>query len=123
MYEATKKFDDSKFCYTIDVIDELILEYVEEKVGIDTMESVIRDMDDLSDNDEFKEECMEQVSEIKARYFAELGTSETKPIPSLAKPPSLELKPLPSYLKYAYLGKNDTLLIIVSSSSTGDQEE
>ena len=44
-------------------------------------------------------------------------------IPSIAKPPKLELKQLPSHLKYAYLGKEDTLPIIISSYLTQTQEE
>ena len=90
---------------------------------METMESVLRDLDDWSDDDEPNEECMEKVSEIKARYYEELGTSEKKPVPSLTQPPVLELKPLPSHLKYVHLGTNDTLPIIISSSLTDDQEQ
>ena len=35
---------------------------------------------------------------------------------SIESPPSLELKMLPSHLKYAYLGQNNTLLVIISST-------
>ncbi|XP_031392181.1 uncharacterized protein LOC116204239 [Punica granatum] len=122
VYDAIKKFDDGKSCYTIDIIDELISESVEEKAGMDTMESVLRDLDDWSDDDEHEEESVEKVSEIKARYYEELGTSATKPVSSLTQSPVLELKPLPSHLKYAYLGIDDTLPIIISSSLIGDQE-
>ncbi|XP_031384834.1 uncharacterized protein LOC116198747 [Punica granatum] len=87
------------------------------------MESVLRDLDDWSDDDEHEEESVEKVSEIKARYYEELGTSATKPVSSLTQSPVLELKPLPSHLKYAYLGIDDTLPIIISSSLTGDQEQ
>ncbi|PKI57187.1 hypothetical protein CRG98_022477 [Punica granatum] len=87
------------------------------------MESMLRDMDDWSGDDELEEECMEKVLEIKARYYEELGTSATKPVPSLTLPLVLELKPLPSHLKYAYLGIDDTLPIIISSSLTGDKQQ
>ena len=103
VYEAMKKFDECKSCYTIDVINELICENVEEKAGLDTPESVLRDIDDWSDDDEPNENYVEQVLEIKARFYEELGTSEKKPVPSLTQPPLLELKPLPGHLKYAYL--------------------
>ena len=36
---------------------------------------------------------------------------------------SLELKALSKNLKYAYLGENDTLLVIITSHLTGEQEE
>ncbi|XP_062089685.1 uncharacterized protein LOC133796224 [Humulus lupulus] len=35
--------------------------------------------------------------------------------PSIQEPPKLELKPLPSHLKYAYLGDNETLSVIISA--------
>ncbi|KAL0416226.1 UNVERIFIED_CONTAM: hypothetical protein Slati_3454500 [Sesamum latifolium] len=48
-------------------------------------------------------------------------TSELKP--SIEKPPLLELKPLPSHLKYVFLGKDETLPVIISPNLTGFQEE
>jgi len=38
--------------------------------------------------------------------------------PSLESFPSLELKALPEHLKYAYLGKKETLPVIVTSHLT-----
>ncbi|XP_073120529.1 uncharacterized protein [Henckelia pumila] len=47
-----------------------------------------------------------------------------KPLkPSTEEPPTLELKPLPSHLKYFYLLKNDKLSVLCSSSLTGCEEE
>ncbi|CAN6695174.1 unnamed protein product [Malus baccata var. baccata] len=47
--------------------------------------------------------------------------------PSLIRNPSsapiLELKPLPSHLKYIFLGENETLPAIISSSLTAQEEE
>ena len=37
--------------------------------------------------------------------------------------PKLELKELPQHQRYAFLGENSTLPVIVSSSLTGDEEE
>ncbi|KAH9698290.1 hypothetical protein KPL71_023958 [Citrus sinensis] len=44
-------------------------------------------------------------------------------LPSIESPPSLELKLLPSYLKYAYLGQNNTLPVIISSTLDAGQEQ
>ncbi|XP_061349707.1 uncharacterized protein LOC133294951 [Gastrolobium bilobum] len=44
------------------------------------------------------------------------------PKPSIEEPPLLELKPLPDHLRYAYLGENDTLPVIISSHLTKLQE-
>ena len=43
-------------------------------------------------------------------------------MPSKEKPPKPELKPLPSHLKYSFLGSEETFLVIVSSSLNLDQE-
>ncbi|TYJ99425.1 uncharacterized protein E5676_scaffold316G00120 [Cucumis melo var. makuwa] len=46
----------------------------------------------------------------------DLQTKDEKKIkPSIKEPLELELKPLPNHLKYAYLGENDTLPIIISA--------
>ncbi|CAN6455713.1 unnamed protein product [Victoria cruziana] len=42
---------------------------------------------------------------------------------SLEPPPAMELKPLPHTLKYAYLGSNDSLPIIISSVLSFEEEE
>ncbi|CAN6482084.1 unnamed protein product [Victoria cruziana] len=41
---------------------------------------------------------------------------------SLESPPAMELKPLPHTLKYAYLGSNDSLSIIISSVLSFEEE-
>ena len=38
-------------------------------------------------------------------------------VPSIVEPPKLELKPLPDTLKYAFLGKSETLSVIISLKS------
>ena len=44
-------------------------------------------------------------------------------LPSIESPHSFELKLLPSHLKYAYLGQNNTLPIIISSTLDAGQEQ
>ncbi|CAN6586227.1 unnamed protein product [Malus baccata var. baccata] len=46
-----------------------------------------------------------------------------KLLPSIVQPPTLELKPLPSHLKYVFLGEDQTLPVIISSSLTAQEEE
>ncbi|XP_074302782.1 uncharacterized protein LOC141634660 [Silene latifolia] len=46
-----------------------------------------------------------------------------KPFPSIVKPSIVEMKPLPSHLKYAFLGDEETLPIIISSKLSREQEE
>jgi len=53
----------------------------------------------------------------------ELSKNHAKLLPSSISPLKLELKPLPDNLKYAYLGDNETLPVIISSALALDQEE
>ena len=45
-----------------------------------------------------------------------------KTLPFIESPPTFELKLLPSHLKYTYLGHNNTLFVIISSTVDADQE-
>ncbi|KAB2595522.1 hypothetical protein D8674_030972 [Pyrus ussuriensis x Pyrus communis] len=47
---------------------------------------------------------------------------ESLPSHSVVQPPTLELKPLPSHLKYVFLGEEETLPVIISSSLTAQEE-
>ncbi|KAK4383344.1 Transposon Ty3-G Gag-Pol polyprotein [Sesamum angolense] len=55
--------------------------------------------------------------------FIELPQSRTKLLPSILQAPALELKELPKHLKYAYLGENNTLPVIISSKLNPLEEE
>ncbi|XP_050379793.1 uncharacterized protein LOC126797163 [Argentina anserina] len=44
-------------------------------------------------------------------------------LPSVVQAPKLDLKVLPDHLKYAFLGENDTLPVIISSALNEEQEE
>ena len=49
--------------------------------------------------------------------------SHNKLLPSVVQAPILELKPLPNHLKYAYLGDDDLLPVIIAKNLTSVQEE
>ena len=60
------------------------------------------------------------------KYFESLDLSnrEVKPlVPFIESPLILKLKLSPLYLKYVYLGENDILHVIISSSWNADQEK
>ncbi|CAM8906175.1 unnamed protein product [Rhodiola kirilowii] len=50
-----------------------------------------------------------------------LFKSKSSP-PSIERAPDVELKPLPEHLKYAFLGENETLPVIIKSGLGADQE-
>ena len=57
-----------------------------------------------------------------APKFEPLPPIEDRALPSEERPPKLELKPLPSHLKYAFLRVEETFPVIISSSLELDQE-
>ena len=57
-----------------------------------------------------------------APRFENLPPIVDRVLPSEEKPPKLELKLLPSHLKYAFLGVEDTFPVIISSSLESDQK-
>ena len=59
----------------------------------------------------------------KRKYFESLGASPNRLTPSIEKQPSLEEKPLPVHLRYAYLRDAATLPVIISSTLSHIEEE
>ncbi|CAN6579332.1 unnamed protein product [Malus baccata var. baccata] len=59
----------------------------------------------------------------KSPNFDSIPISTNKLLPSIIQAPILELKPLLSHLKYIFLGENETLLAIISSFLTAQEEE
>ncbi|GFS36375.1 hypothetical protein Acr_00g0045610 [Actinidia rufa] len=57
-----------------------------------------------------------------APRFEELPPIEEKILPSNVQTPKLELKPFPFTLKYAFLGKDETFPVVISSSLEESQE-
>ena len=73
-------------------------------------------------------EPVEEVNRISNFHFTPplepLRTEPpSTPRPSCEEPLALELKQLPEDLKYAFLGSNKTLPVIVASNLSGEQEE
>ncbi|KAK8708682.1 hypothetical protein V6N13_059720 [Hibiscus sabdariffa] len=107
---ATAIVEDTELCYSNSIqIDDFV--HLQEKDR--------EEVDDLP----FKEQ---QIKHYIPRYgmkFESLDFTEfVPPKSSLEIAPVLELKPLPSHLKYVYLGANDTLPVIISSQLNANQE-
>ena len=59
----------------------------------------------------------------RRKYYDSLEENTLTLVPSVERPPQLEQKPLPSHLRYAYLGESSTLPVIISASLTIVEEE
>ncbi|KAL1549889.1 hypothetical protein AAHA92_17919 [Salvia divinorum] len=64
-----------------------------------------------------------RMNEVAEKEDPTTKSMEKNPLPSEKNPAEKELKTLPPGLKYAYLGENETLLVIINSKLTKGQEE
>nr|XP_016463912.1 PREDICTED: uncharacterized protein LOC107786913 [Nicotiana tabacum] len=67
--------------------------------------------------------CLMNLDEANDKYLAEWERKTPLAKSSIEEPPKLELKPLPSHLRYAFLGLDSTQPVIISSSLLDVQAE
>ncbi|CAN6679394.1 unnamed protein product [Malus baccata var. baccata] len=144
--DSIKYPSDDHSCFSIDIIDSLAQGYLDD-LNDDALEKVItRGMERKTKGadcmhahgiqDSFhavppSEELLEVVAALESspkldgKYTnrESIPISTNKLLPSIIQAPILELKPLPSHLKYIFLGENETLPAIISSSLTAQEEE
>jgi len=84
----------------------------------------------LDDKENFKTSDIEDAISLDDTYVAfecDVEVAEitlcNKMLPSMEQPPTLELKPLPYHLKYAYLERDGKLHVIISALLTDEQEQ
>ncbi|KAM1705806.1 hypothetical protein ACFX2K_028037 [Malus domestica] len=144
--DSIKYPSEDHSCFSIDIVESLAQGYLEdlnddalEKVitrGVDvktkgTIPMLSHGMQELSYAVSPSEEFLEVVAVLDSlpthdgKYFnhESIPISTNKLLPSIIQAPILELKPLPSHLKYIFLGENKTLPAIISSSLTAQEEE
>ena len=82
-----------------------------------------------SDSEKLGEEVEEYVKWMdsfepnRRKYYEPLGENTQTSVPSVEQPPKMDQKPLPSHLRYAYLGNTSTLPVIISASLIAIEED
>ena len=66
---------------------------------------------------------MDSFQPNRRKYYEQLGDNTQTSVPLVKRPPQLEKKPLPSHLRYAYLGESSTLPVIILASLAAVEEE
>ena len=66
---------------------------------------------------------MDSFQPNRRKYYEPLGEIAQMFVPSFEQPPKMDQKPLPSHLRYAYLGDASTLPVIISASLTAAEED
>ncbi|KAM1833138.1 hypothetical protein ACFX13_022990 [Malus domestica] len=144
--DSIKYPSEDHSCFSIDIIDSLAQGYLED-LNDDALEKVItRGMELTTKGADSSathgihglghvvppsDEIFELVAALKSLpkhggkspNFNSIPISTNKLLPSIVQAPILDLKPLPSHLKYIFLGENETLPAIISSSLTAQEEE
>ncbi|KAM1962776.1 hypothetical protein ACFX16_023029 [Malus domestica] len=130
--ESIKFPKDDHSCFSIDIIDDLAHDFLD-CLERDTLETTIAQ--GIGQTSGFAVPRSEEEAEIvaaleslpqhhgKPSNLISIPVSTNKLLPSVIQAPVLELKPLPDHLKYIFLGDNETLPVIVSSSLTALEEE
>ncbi|KAL5579626.1 hypothetical protein UlMin_012068 [Ulmus minor] len=121
VFQAMKFLNEVEECLALSLVDSLVSEKFEECCS-NSMQLAVYDNSNLEDRAE--EECswMETKQRIQVEPL-DMSSQEFKlPKSSVEEPPTLELKPLPPHLRYAYLGEVSTLPVIISAQLTETQE-
>ncbi|CAN6677849.1 unnamed protein product [Malus baccata var. baccata] len=144
--DSIKYPSEDHSCFSIDIIDSLAQGYLED-LNNDALEKVItrgmklktkgaepmlthgvhESLHAMPPSEEFIElvAALESLPKHggKSPIFDSIPISTNKLLPSIIQARILDLKPLPSHLKYIFLGENATLPAIISSSLTAQEEE
>ncbi|CAN6552291.1 unnamed protein product [Malus baccata var. baccata] len=139
--DSIKYPSEDHSCFSIDIIDSLAQGYFED-LNDDVLEKVItRGMElntkganhmlthgmhesfhAVASSEEFIKLSLPKHGG-KSPNFDSIPISTNKLLPSIIQASVLKLKPLPSHLKYIFLGENETLPAIISSFLTTQEEE
>ncbi|CAN6725389.1 unnamed protein product [Malus baccata var. baccata] len=129
--EAMKFPKDDHSCFSIDVLDELAQDYLDMLEDDPLKTTIAQGLGAKPNLAVPKDEHAELVAALESLPQHHGKPSNPIPIPvstntllpSVIQAPVLELKPLPDHLKYVFLGDEETLPVIVSSSLTALEEE
>ncbi|XP_070055058.1 uncharacterized protein [Nicotiana tomentosiformis] len=115
-------------CSLIEVVDVILEEEDETLNAKDPLAACLTNLEEVNGEDLAEwvlalegQGFWKRELEIESLHLEERKTPPAKP--SIEKPPQLELKPLPPHIRYAFLGPNSTLPVIISSDLLDVQEE
>ncbi|XVF47618.1 hypothetical protein PTKIN_Ptkin03bG0124400 [Pterospermum kingtungense] len=125
VFNICKQPMDNNDVHEVDFIDELVHDKFISTIFADPLEVCLTTSNEheLNNNSEISHVFFQEARMgTWIPKFEELPQQTKMPVPSSVQPPKLELKPLPSELKYSFLGENETFPIIISSKLDSTQE-
>ncbi|XP_077211266.1 uncharacterized protein LOC143846661 [Tasmannia lanceolata] len=118
-------------CFTVDLIDEVVSDHTSQFLADDPLQKCLTSFGVEDFDIEAYTEEVNTLLDFPTPSYRPPWTIKYETLPNLAEKPKscstesplvLDLKPLPNSLKYAFLGSDDTLHVIIASSLTSDQE-
>ena len=130
IFNVIKEIGDDEDVCEVNMIDSIVQNYVDHVSYDDPLKSCLVSpscVEEVTTSElEFLHSIIEHSEVLEANgwapRFEKLLPIEDRVLPSEEKPPKLELKPLPSHLKYVFLGVEESFSAIISSSLESDQE-
>ncbi|XP_070007854.1 uncharacterized protein [Nicotiana sylvestris] len=117
--------NSNKVCLFVDLVTDVIIDDASATMNVeDNLEDNLLNLDNDEDNEGYVE-CVNALQGMGSYTYEprklslDLENRKTPPTkPSIEEPATLELKPLPPYLRYEFLGLSSTLPVILSSCLT-----
>ena len=130
IFNVIKGMGDEEDVCEVNMVDSVAQKYLDNVSHDDPLKSCLVskswDEEGTTHESEFLHSIIEhnEVLEVNgwAPKFEPLPPNDDKALPSEERPPKLELKPLPTHLKYAFLVEEETFPVIISSSLELNQE-
>ena len=130
IFNVIKEIGDDEDVCEVNMIESVVQNYVDHVSYDDPLKSCLVSpscVEEVTTSEvEFLHSVIEHSKVMEANgwapRFEKLPPIEDRVLPLKEKPPKHELKPLPSHLKYAFLGVEETFPVIISSSLESDQE-
>ena len=124
IFNVIKEMGDEEDVCEVSMIDYVVQKYVDNVSYNDPLISCLVNPSYVEEVTTFDLEFLHSIIEHSevlevngwAPKFKPLPPIEERALPSEERPPKLELKPLPSHLRYAFLGGEETFPVIISSS-------
>ena len=124
IFNVIKEIGDDEDICEVNMIESIMQNYVDHVSYEDPLKSCLVSpscVEEVTTSEfDFMHYIIEHSEVMEANgwapRFEKLQPIEDRVLPSEEKPPKLELKPLPSHLKYAFLGVEETFSVIISSS-------
>ena len=124
IFNVIKEIGDEEDVCEVNMIDSMVQQYVDHVSYDDPLMSCLVSsswVEEVTTSEsEFLHSIIEHSEVLEANgwapKFESFPSIEDKVLPSEKRPPKLELKPLPSHLKYAFLGVEEAFPVIISSS-------